>query len=283
LRAEPQRSSRWKRAALAGALSLFFSGMGQLYNRQPRKALLLGVLGHFAGVLLEHTRILLSFTTLVAFLLVGAAWKLLVVTDAVYVAAKGKKPEAPVPLPKLVYPVLVVLLICAALFPSYETVKRRTGFSAFRIPSVSMCPTICIGDRIDADMNAYRSQPVQRGDLILLKHASSEALFVKRVIGLPGDVVSPGPDGSILVNGQPFRPPQSCPRPVWPNGEPADYTGFQEIRVAEGNYFVVGDNLQSSFDSRVPDFGPVTASMIRGKPLFLYWSPTHSRIGCALH
>jgi type IV secretory pathway protease TraF len=53
-------------------------------------------------------------------------------------------------------------------------------------------------------------------------------------------------------------------------------------QVAEGNYFVVGDNLQSSFDSRVGGFGPVTASMIRGKPLFLYWSPMHSRIGCAL-
>jgi hypothetical protein len=43
LSAEAQRSSRWKRAVLAGGLSLAFSGMGQLYNGQPRNALLLGV------------------------------------------------------------------------------------------------------------------------------------------------------------------------------------------------------------------------------------------------
>jgi signal peptidase I len=268
---------------LAGVLSLFFSGMGQLYNRQPRKALLLGVLGHFAGVLLEHTRILLSFATMVAFLLVAIAWRLFVVADAAYVAAKGKKPEAPIPLPKILYPVLVVLLVVAAAFPLARTIRERSGFSAFRIPSVSMCPTICIGDRVIVDMNAHRSQPVQRGDLIVFKHASSEALFIKRVIGLPGDVVSPGPNGAVLVNGQPFRPPQSCPPPMWTKPESADYIEFQETRVAEGNYFVVGDNLQFSLDSRTPAFGPVTASMIRGKPLFLYWSPTHTRIGCALH
>jgi len=41
------------------------------------------------------------------------------------------------------------------------------------------------------------------------------------------------------------------------------------------------NNLDNSFDSRILDFGPVTADMVRGKPLHLYWSPTRSRIGCS--
>jgi hypothetical protein len=45
---------------------------------------------------------------------------------------------------------------------------------------------------------------------------------------------------------------------------------------------VVGDNLANSFDSRTPEFGPVRADMIRGKPLYLYWSPDLHRIGCTL-
>ena len=42
-----------------------------------------------------------------------------------------------------------------------------------------------LGDRFVADMRAYRSRPPQRGEIIMMKHASSDALFVKRVIGLP--------------------------------------------------------------------------------------------------
>jgi type IV secretory pathway protease TraF len=53
-------------------------------------------------------------------------------------------------------------------------------------------------------------------------------------------------------------------------------------RRPQGTFFVVGDNLANSFDSRIPEFGPVSADMIRGKPLFLYWSPNLRHIGCPL-
>jgi hypothetical protein len=55
------------------------------------------------------------------------------------------------------------------------------------------------------------------------------------------------------------------------------------MRVQEGTFFVVGDNLDQSFDSRVPEFGNVTLDMLRGKPLYFYWSPGRSRIACSLH
>jgi signal peptidase I len=275
---------RWGRAILAGTLSLFVSGMGQLYNRQARRALLFGAVSYLFAMVFWRTRILLAFPTMIWAVTLQALWKVFVVIEAAYAAAKNKMPEGPVPMPRVAYPLLVISLIAGALWPSFDMVKQRSGFGAFTIPSRSMCPTICLGDRVVVDMNAYRTQKVQRGDLIVMKHASSDALFVKRVIGLPGDLVAPGPNGSVLVNGQVFRPAAPCAMPQWEkrHSDPADYSEFHETRVADGNYFVVGDNLGDSFDSRIAAFGAVTADMVRGRPLYLYWSPTLARVGCAV-
>jgi len=84
------------------------------------------------------------------------------------------------------------------------------------------------------------------------------------------------------VNGQRFNPPAPCGTTAWLKGDLADYSMFQPTTVPEGSFFVVGDNLPDSFDSRIPEFGPVTKNMVRGKALFLYWSSGHSRIGCSL-
>jgi signal peptidase I len=100
-----------------------------------------------------------------------------------------------------------------------------------------------------------------------------EALMVKRVIALAGDVVQPGPGGTLLANGQPFYPPAPCASPVWQQKESGDYSQFQSTKVPEGNLFVVGDNLDHTFDSRIPEFGLVTPDMVRAKALFLVWSP----------
>ena len=73
-----------------------------------------------------------------------------------------------------------------------------------------MCPTICLGDRVVADMGAHKSESSERGDLILLKHSSFPGLFIKRVIGSPGDIVAPGPNRTILINGEQLSLPKAC-------------------------------------------------------------------------
>jgi signal peptidase I len=220
---------------------------------------------------------------MVATILAGIIWKLSVAAEAGYAAAAAKKPEPTVPMPRLTYPFLAVICVAAAVFtPSAGQIKRDTGFAAFKISSASMCPTICLGERIVADMHAYKSSPLQRGDLILIKHPSSEGLFVKRVIAVAGDTVAPGPSGSILVNGQPFNPPGPYGTPISKTKDSSDYSMFKSTTVPDGLLFVVGDNIGNSFDSRIPEFGPATPDMVRGKPLFLYWSPSISRIGCSL-
>jgi signal peptidase I len=278
-----KRSSRWKRATAAGVLSFVFAGMGQLYNRQPRKAFGLALITHLLDLLLYNTRLFRVFSTMITTVLVLALWKFFLAIEAAYTAAKLKKPEAPLPPSRLTYPALAVIFFVAAFFPSLEHITGETGFAAFKVPSASMCPTICLGERFVADMHAYKSRPPERGDIILMKHPSSGALFIKRVIGITGDRVDPGPGVSIFVNGQRFQAPAPCGSPASQTDDRADYSAFQSTTVPEGTFFVVGDNLANSFDSRIPEFGRVTSDMVRGKPLYLYWSPGKSRISCKLH
>jgi signal peptidase I len=276
-----ETSSRWKRTALAGFLSLLIAGMGQLYNRQPRKALWLALMIPILLGLAAQTRIVFSFLTMVLFFALLTSWRLFIAAEAAYAAWKAKMPEAAFLRPRVTYPLVAVVLFAAALFPSPNDFKRWTSFAAFKVPSASMCPTICLGERIIAEMGAYKAKSPQRGDLVLLKHKSSSGLFIKRVIGTPGDVVSLGPDGTILINGKSLIPPEVCGSPIHQRDAPADFSMFESTKVLEGMFFVIGDNLGHSFDSRIAEFGPVTSDMIRGKPIFLYWSPAHSRIGCA--
>jgi len=212
------------------------------------------------------------FPTIITIILGSLGWKIFIVVDAARCAGRTKNSKLSVPFPKLTYTVLIAAMVLAALLPSWNGIKERSGFAAFKVPSASMCPTICIGDYLVADTHAYRSQPPERGDIIMMKHASSDALFLKRVVALPGDRVSPGPNGSVLVNGQPFRPPAPCSVPTWEKREPGDYSSFRSTTVPEGTFFVVGDNLEDSHDSRIREFGAVTADMIRGRPLYFYWS-----------
>jgi signal peptidase I len=276
-------TSRWKQAALAGLLSLFLPGMGQLFNRQPRKAFGIAITTHILGALVAHTRLLLAFWTMVASIFVLLAWQLLVAAEAARTASTGTKPESRVPLRWLAYPLLGIIIVFSALAPSPAHTMHESGFLAYKVPSSSMCPTICVDDRIVLDAWAYHGRPPQRGDLILMKQPSSDTLLIKRVIALPGDLVEPGPGGSPLVNGQPFRAPAPCGHLVSIKVGSASSAVFQPTKVPDGTFFVVGDNLDNSFDSRTPEFGPVTLDRLRGRPLYFYWSPVRARIACRIH
>ena len=268
-----------------GLLSLFLPGIGQLFNRQPRKALVIAIITHIFGALVAHTRLLLSFWTMVASFLVVLAWQLLIAAEAARTAAGGKKPEAPLPVPWLSYSVIGAIILVSALAPSPAHTMHESGFRAHKIPSKSMCPTICVGDRIVADSWAYHAKAPERGDIVMFEHPSSKALFVKRVMGLPGDFVVPGPKGAVLVNGQAFHPPEiTCGHFIGVTVSSGDSSPmFKPTKVPEGTFFVVGDNLNGSLDSRFPEFGRVTLEMLRGRPLYFYWSPVRSRIACEIH
>jgi len=177
--------------------------------------------------------------------------------------------------------IVVLVVVLARAFPvGMQFFYRPSDFGAFVIPTKSMCPTICAGERIVADMAAYQAGSPQRGDVVLLKLPAEQALFVKRVIGVAGDTVESGPNNEVLVDGKPLPSLRVCGSPVVPANAGAELSKFPATKVPKGYFFVVGDDLADSNDSRFPEFGLVAANQMRGKPLFIYWSTGRSRIGC---
>ena len=174
-----------------------------------------------------------------------------------------------------------IALLIAAAFVTLPVAGKLFEVRAFRSPTSSMCPTICLDERFLASMNAYRASPPERNAVVLHSTPQSTSLFTKRVIGVAGDTVSPGAHNEILVNGKPLTLPAACGKPTKQYALSSENPPFKAVKIPVGYLFVIGDNLTNSYDSRF--FGLVALDQVKGKPLFLYWSPGTSRIGCLIH
>jgi signal peptidase I len=173
-----------------------------------------------------------------------------------------------------------IALLIAAMVVALPFAVGAFAIRAFRTPSSSMCPTICLDERFLASMNAYATQPPARGEVILHSAADGKTLFTKRVIGIAGDVVSPGAHNALVINGHPLDQPKVCGRPPTDDTSASENSPFKTVKVPPNHLFVVGDNLSNSYDSR--HYGVIALDQVKGKPLFLYWSSGNSRIGCRI-
>jgi signal peptidase I len=188
--------------------------------------------------------------------------------------------ESPTPAPRSRWKRMLiewVVLIAAALAIAF--LIKTFLFQAFYIPSGSMEPTLEIGDRVLVNKLSYDFHDVHRGDIIVFvapKSAQSGGIsdLVKRVIGLPGDIVTGRPDGDVYIDGrrlnEPYLPkdtpttfttvPPFCGRP--PDGNPG-------CVVPQGRLFVLGDNRTESKDARF--FGSIPESSIVGRVFVRIW------------
>ena len=139
---------------------------------------------------------------------------------------------------------------------------------AFTVDGPSMLPTLHDGERLMVDKLTYRFREPQRGEIVVFRYpADPREHFIKRIIGLPGDVVEIRA-GRVYVNGSALDESYLA-TPTW--GQ------FGPVRVPAGRYFVLGDNRTNSEDSRYPQVGFVPRSYLEGRALWRFWPP--SRIG----
>lgn len=140
---------------------------------------------------------------------------------------------------------------------------------SFLVQGHSMEPTLHNAERLFVNKFIYRFTEPQRGDVVVFRYPADESRkFIKRVIGLPGDVVAIE-DGTVYVNGKALDEPYIAEKP---------YRGFPASVVPEGTYFVLGDNRNNSEDSRYPDVGFVPRKNIVGKAFVVWWPFTNMRI-----
>ena len=172
------------------------------------------------------------------------------------------------------YAVIAAVAIALALLIQAFLVKP------YRIPTPSMVDTLLVKDRFLANRVVYHLREVERGDIVVFRWLENRDLvFVKRVMGLPGDTLQ-AKDGVLYVNGVPqdepyvhetdgvTDPTQPAP-PIVGTTMSDPWSLSVEYTVPEGSYFMMGDNRTNSDDSRV--WGPVSEDDIIGTAFFIYW------------
>jgi signal peptidase I len=148
---------------------------------------------------------------------------------------------------------------------------RAFLLQAYKIPSGSMLNTLLIGDHILVNKAAYYFSKPKRGDVIVFEYPlEPEKDFIKRVIGVPGDKIKMV-DKKVYINSKVLSEDYvryATNTIIYNNDNPRD--NFDEFTVPNEKYFVMGDNRDSSFDSRY--WGFVSKDKIKGKALLIYWS-----------
>ncbi|MBR6329763.1 MAG: signal peptidase I [Lachnospiraceae bacterium] len=131
-----------------------------------------------------------------------------------------------------------------------------------RVPSASMENTIMTGDRLFGSRLSYAFSEPERGDVVIFHFPDNEKiLYIKRIIGLPGETVEIK-DGGVYINNVLLEEKYLN---VTTMGE------FGPYEVPEDHYFMLGDNRNNSADSRFWDNTYLERSKIVGKAVIRYF------------
>lgn len=266
--------------AIAALKSLALPGLGQWHNGQLNKAIwfflsfaLLSVPA-VAVVALYLPPAWTAPALALGVLLALGLW-LGAIVDAWRVAAAEPAPAASPSLYRLSGVTVLLIVLCDFVaLPLLTNAVRAHQVEAFRIPSLSMTPTLWPGDFVFADKRyaciGCRA-PVRRGDVAIFANPNDRTqLYVKRVIGLPGDHVQVE-GNAVRVNGELLPEPtetfsEASPQPplISRVSPPVD------IVVPPGHVFALGDRRAHSLDSR--QFGAVPLQDVVGRVRQVWFS-----------
>lgn len=202
---------------------------------------------------------------------------------------------------------MIYALIIAFMFRSF-------AFEPYKIPSSSMEPTLLVGDRLFISKYAYGYSkysimgiplikdriwftPPKRGDVIVFKLAKTDTIYIKRLIGLPGDIIQ-FITGDLYINNQKVKtnkvgtydfverttkqenvldlyeerlsgiPPYTIAK------RPGSHNNITTpaIQVPAAHYFFMGDNRDFSGDSRFERMGMVPEQSLLGRAEIMFWT-----------
>ncbi len=297
---------------LAALLTFLCPGWGQIYNRDW-KWLFIAFASTASLTVVTTIYFFDSLKQIVTAILLGLVLTFILCAQAFIRARKLKQldpaPAAFDPLHSIpMVFVYILYLVFVFAFPDGGGYIIPTRLRSFQIPSESMVPNLLIGDRLVADGWAYWGKEPVRGDVVVFDYPKNpEIKYVKRLIGLPGDVIELK-RGELYLNGKivPQRRTENFALEAG-NRSATEYLetiganehvifrtqpewdqDYGPITVPEGKYFMMGDNRDRSSDSRF--WGFVSREQIIGRMAFIFfsWNSDDSslrrdRIGMQIH
>ena len=156
---------------------------------------------------------------------------------------------------------LYLLFVLCAIYLVIHFVGQRT-----QVQGSSMEPKLSSDDNLIVDKISYRFHDPERFDIVVFPFRYEENTFyIKRVIGLPGETIRIDEMGNILIDGNILE--ESYGKEVIQNPGRA----YEEIVLADDEYFLMGDNRNNSTDSRDPSVGNVRRDEIVGRAWPRIW------------
>ncbi len=156
---------------------------------------------------------------------------------------------------------LYLLFVLCAVYLVIHFVGQRT-----QVQGSSMEPKLSSEDNLIVDKISYRFHDPERFDIVVFPFRYEENTFyIKRVIGLPGETIRIDEMGNILIDGEILE--ESYGKEVIQNPGRA----YEDIVLADDEYFLMGDNRNNSTDSRDPSVGNVRRDEIIGRAWLRIW------------
>ncbi len=132
-------------------------------------------------------------------------------------------------------------------------------FQTVKVVGSSMEQTLSNNDITVIDKISYRFSDIKQNDIVAIKSNDDNYYSIKRVVGVPGDTIQII-GGKLIVNGERYKYEDVF-------SESIVYAGQAESAVTLGKkqYFVIGDNVKNSIDSRYSNVGNIQETDIKGR------------------
>jgi len=151
-------------------LAFLFPGFGQVYNGQIKRGFLFLLISFTLPFLLGLTRIGISFTGFISILIIDFSFRFYVIYDA---AKNAKKLKIYTLKSYNTWPHYLIIIIGISTITWFYDYNSVVGIKSFKIPTTSNEPTVKVGDRLIADLNAYKSVKPNYGDLAVFQKKDS--------------------------------------------------------------------------------------------------------------
>lgn len=284
---------------LSFILSLFVSGLGQVYNGELKKGMVYLIIIFPILLLIALTGVISHLWGFATFMLLIVVYKLLVSIEA-FRTSKKLGDYALKSINKTWKYLIFTVFAYTIMWYGSQLNREAAGYEFFNIPTSSMEPSIHLGDRI----TATRIDPmnIEPGDIITFTRADGQK-YLGRVVGLPNQKIQII-DDKVSINSNieewtktnrskemaleyqeyqsklPTGRGYQIKKTIKYRGRDfpsSESSNIEPLIIPDNHFYIMADNRNNSMDSRF--YGPIPFENIEKKVNYIWWSFDKKRIG----